>query len=116
MKISDSELKLLEIIWDNEPLKSGELVLKAFERYNWKKSTVYTILKKLVVKGAVKNDDAVVSSYVKREEVAAKRTETIKKSCGGSLPMFIAAFLDNEKLSKDEAEELKRLIDSFTED
>ena len=116
MKISDSELKLLELIWESEPLKSGELVLKAFERYTWKKSTVYTILKKLVVKGAVKNEEALVSACVRREEVAAKRTETIKKSCGGSLPMFIAAFLDNEKLSKSEAEELKRLIDSYTEE
>ena len=116
MKITDSELKLLEIIWEDEPIKSGELVIKAFERYDWKKSTVYTILKKLVTKGAVNNDNALVTSVVSRETVTAKKTETIKKSCGGSLPMFITAFLDNEKLTKSEAEELKRLIDSFTED
>lgn len=116
MKISDSELKLLEIIWEDEPIKSGELVIKAFERYDWKKSTVYTILKKLVIKGAVNNDNALVTSVVSRETITAKKTETIKKSCGGSLPMFIAAFLDDEKLTKSEAEELKRLIDSFTED
>ena len=116
MKISDSELKLLEIIWENEPIKSGELVLKSADSYGWKKSTVYTILKKLVNKSAVKNDNTVVTSLVNRETVTAKKTETIKKSCGGSLPMFIAAFLDNEKLTKKEAEELKNLIDSYTEE
>lgn len=114
--IPDSELKLLEIIWEKEPIKSGELVAMCFEAHNWKKSTVYTILKKLVNKGLVVNENSQISSVAKREEVMSQKTEAvINKAYGGSLPMFLAAFLSNERLTKKEAEQLKKLIDSYTE-
>lgn len=114
--IPDSELKLLKIIWETEPVKSGELVSLCFEAHSWKKSTVYTILKKLVNKGLVVNDESVISSVVKREKVMSEKSEAvIDKAYGGSLPMFLAAFLSRERLTKKEADELKKLIDSYTE-
>lgn len=117
MNISNSEHSLMEIIWENEPVKSGRLAELARERLNWKKSTVYTVLKKLVNKGAVKNENAVVTSLLPREDVMREQSENIiGKCCGGSLPMFLTAFLSRERLTREEAEELKRLIDEHTED
>ncbi len=117
MNIPDSEMKLMQLIWENEPLKSGELVSLAFKALGWKKSTVYTIVKKLANKGLIKNENAVVTSLAGRGDVLSDTSETvINKTYGGSLPMFLAAFLSREKLSKAEAEELKQLIDDYTEE
>lgn len=116
-KLPESEMKLLEIIWDSQPVKSGELVAKSFEAFGWKKSTVYTILKKLVTKGLAVNDNSVITAVHRREEVLSEKSEdVIAGSYGGSLPMFLTAFLSRERLSKSEAEELKRLIDEYTEE
>ncbi len=116
-KLPESEMKLLEIIWDSQPVKSGELVAKSFEAFGWKKSTTYTILKKLVTKGLAVNDNSVITAVHHREEVLSERSEdVIERSYGGSLPMFLTAFLSRERLSKSEAEELKRLIDEYTEE
>lgn len=116
MKISDSELKLMELIWKNEPIRSGELVTLAFDSLVWKKSTVYTVIKKLSGKGFIKSEDAVITSLCSREEVLTERSESlISKAYGGSLPMFLTAFLQKERITKAEAEELKKLIDEHTE-
>ncbi len=116
MKISDSELKLMELIWKNEPIRSGELVTLAFDSLVWKKSTVYTVIKKLSGKGFIKSEDAVITSLCSREEVLTERSESlISKAYGGSLPMFLTAFLQKEQITKAEAEELKKLIDEHTE-
>lgn len=116
MSISDSEQKLMELIWENEPMKSGALVILAAEKLGWKKSTVYTVVKKLSVKGIIKNENAVISSLRDREDVIGEKSKRIISKSYGSLPMFITAFLSREKLTKAEAEELKRLIDEYTED
>lgn len=117
MKISDSELKLMELIWKNEPIRSGELVTLAFDSLVWKKSTVYTVIKKLSGKGFIKSEDAVITSLCSREEVLTERSENlISKAYGGSLPMFLTAFLQKEQITKAEAEELKKLIDEHTEE
>lgn len=117
MSISNSEQSLMEIIWENEPIKSGKLVEIAAERLGWKKSTVYTVVKKLTVKGVIQSENAVISSLRSREDVMGEKSESfVNKSCGGSLPMFLAAFLGKEKLTRHEAEELKKLIDEFTVD
>lgn len=116
-KLPESEMKLLEIIWDNQPIKSGDLVAKSFEAFGWKKSTVYTILKKLVTKGLAVNNNSVITAVHRRKEVLSEKSEDIiERSYSGSLPMFLTAFLSREKLSKSEAEELKRLIDEYTEE
>jgi len=117
MNIPESEMKLMEVIWENEPIRSGELVSIAFERLGWKKSTVYTVVKKLVNKGLIRNENAVITASAARGEVLSENSETvINKTYGGSLPMFLTAFLSREKLSKAEADELKKLIDDYTED
>ncbi len=113
MKLSNSEMSLMDIIWEKAPIKSGNLVKEALERLGWKKSTVYTIVKKLTVKGAVKSEATVITPICKREDVLNERSdELIEKGYNGSLPMFLAAFLQKEKLTREDAEELKRLIDS----
>lgn len=117
MKISDSELKLMEIIWDNAPIRSGELVTMAFDSLGWKKSTVYTVVKKLTNKDIIRSENAVITPLCTRDEIMNEKTEKlISKGYGGSLPMFLTAFLQKEKLTKAEAEELKKLIDNYTEE
>ena len=105
------------LFWESEPVRAGDLVSLALEKHGWKKSTVYTILKKLVNKGFAVNEDSVIKSTRPREEVLSDRfEEEIERSYGGSLPMFLTAFLSREKLTKKEAEELKKLIDDYTEE
>ncbi len=116
MKLNNSEMTLMEIIWDNEPIRSGKLVQIAFDRQGWKKSTVYTILKHLTEKGAAVNDNSVVTAAAKREEQMHEQSGSVlERSFGGSLPAFMTAFFNGRKLSKKEADELKELIDSYTE-
>lgn len=117
MNISNSELNLMEIIWEKEPVKSGELVSAAYNTLGWKKSTVYTVIKKLTGKGLARSENAVVTSLVDRNNVFSEKSENlINTAYGGSLPMFLTAFLNKERLTRAEAEELKRLIDERTED
>jgi len=110
-KLFDAELKFMNIIWEEEPIKSGELVRVCNEKLGWKKSTTYTVLRKLAQRGVLKNENTIVTSIVKKEE-----TQIYEKSFGGSLPRFLTAFFGNKKISNDEAEELKKLIDSYKED
>ena len=117
MKLSNSEMSLMDIIWEKAPIKSGNLVKEALDKLGWKKSTVYTIVKKLTLKGAVKSEAAVITPMCKKDEVMGERSdELIENGYNGSLPMFLAAFLQKEKLTREEAEELKRLIDSCIND
>ena len=117
MKLSNSEMSLMDIIWEKAPIKSGNLVKEALDKLGWKKSTVYTIVKKLTLKGSVKSEAAVITPMCKKDEVMGERSdELIEKGYNGSLPMFLAAFLQKEKLTREEAEELKRLIDSCIND
>ncbi len=115
-KLCESEYRFAGLIWENEPLGSGELVKLCRHELGWKKSTTYTVLKKLCERGILKNEGAVVTSLVKREQVEKFESEQfINRTFGGSLPRFITAFMDGRTLSGKEAEELKRLIDSHKE-
>lgn len=116
MKLSNSEMNLMEIIWRDSPMKSGELAAKALDKLGWKKSTVYTVLKKLTQKSAVRSESAVITPLCSREDVLNQRSdELITNGYMGSLPSFLAAFLKKEKLTRADAEELKKLIDEYTE-
>jgi len=111
-KLFDAEYKFVSVIWDKEPINSTELVRLCADRLGWKKSTTYTVLKKLCERGILQNKEAVVTALIKREEVQKYESNTVvEKTFGGSLPKFLTAFLDERKLSQQEAEELKRIIE-----
>ncbi|MBQ7246783.1 MAG: BlaI/MecI/CopY family transcriptional regulator [Lachnospiraceae bacterium] len=106
------ETRFAEIIWDNEPLSSMELVRKAGELLDWKKSTTFTVLRRLCEKGLFRNESGVVTSLVTRDQFfAAQSRQYIDDIFGGSLPAFLAAFTAGKKLTEAEAAELQRIID-----
>lgn len=111
-KLFDAEYKFLSIIWDMEPINSTELSRVCIDKLGWKKSTTFNMIRKLTERGFVKNENATVSSVVKREQVAKYESESVvEKNFGGSLPAFIAAFLDGRKITAEEAAAVKKMID-----
>jgi len=115
-KLTESEEKFANSIWQTEPIGSGDLVKLCEKEFNWKKSTTYTVLKKLCDKGIFQNENAVVSSKIARDEYYSKQSiRFVEDTFGGSLPRFLTAFISGKKLSKHQAEELKRLIDEYKE-
>ncbi|NLU52741.1 MAG: BlaI/MecI/CopY family transcriptional regulator [Clostridiaceae bacterium] len=115
-KLSESEERFAELIWQNEPIGSGELVKLCEKEMNWKKSTTYTVLKKLCEKGVCRNENAVVSSLITKDEYYSRQSISfVEETFGGSLPKFLAAFIGGRKLSSQQAEELKKLIDEHKE-
>lgn len=114
-KLFDAEYKFASIIWENEPINSTELVKLSLEKLGWKKSTTYTVLRKLCERGILNNQDAMVSSIVKKDEAQKYESQTvIEKNFDGSLPQFLTAFLGKNKITSKEAEELKRIIEEAT--
>ncbi len=116
IRLFDSEFKFASIVWDNEPVGSGELVRLCAEKLGWKKSTTYTVLKKLCERGIMKNEKSTVVSIIKKENVQKAESEAVmSKAFNGSLPTFIASFLGGKTISAKEAEEIKRMIDEHEE-
>ncbi len=106
--------RFADIVWANEPLSSGELVKICDAKMGWKKSTTYTVLRKLCDKGILKNEDGIVSSLVSKEQFyAEKSSQVVADSFNGSLPAFVAAFVSKKKLTEKEAEEIQKLITDF---
>jgi BlaI family penicillinase repressor len=115
-KLFEAEYKFVSLIWNSEPINSTDLVRLCQEQLGWKKSTTYTVLRKLCARGILQNEGALVVALVKREEVQRYESEAlIDKSFGGSLPTFLTAFLGKKKLSAQEAQELKRIIEEAAE-
>ena len=111
-RLSQSETRFAEMIWQHEPIGSGELVKLCEKEMDWKKSTTYTVLKNLCEKGIFQNQNAVVTSLLKKDEFYAKQSRRfVEDTFGGSLPKFLTAFIGGKKLSDRQAEELKQLID-----
>lgn len=116
-KLTESEEKFAELIWQNEPLSSGDLVKLCEKEMNWKKSTTYTVLKKLCEKSIFQNENAIVTSLITKDEYYSKQSvRFVEDTFGGSLPKFLTAFIGSKKISKQQAEELKKLIDEHKED
>ncbi len=114
LKLCESDLRFMTVIWENEPLASGDLVKLCAEKFDWKKSTTYTMLKKMVEKGFAQNLNSAVTSLVPREKAEKFASEHfVKHTFKGSLPGFLAAFFDGRSISEKEAEELKSLIDGY---
>lgn len=111
-KLGEVEMKFADIIWENEPLSSGKLVNLCKDILDWKKSTTYTILRRVCDRGLFKNEDGIVTSNVSKMEFLSNKSEQfVEETFQGSLPGFIAAFTSNRKLSDEEVEELKKLIE-----
>lgn len=100
------------ILWENEPIKSGDLVKLCREKLGWKNTTTYTVIKRLSERGVVKNENTIVSSLVSKEEIQeAEIVDMVEKTFEGSLPAFIAAFGRHERLTEEEIENIKRMIE-----
>ena len=114
LKMGVVETRFAELIWDNEPMGSGELVKLCAQELNWKKSTTYTVLKKLCDRGIFANEDGVVRSlYNKEQFYAAQSRQYVEDTFQGSLPAFMAAFSAGHKLSEKELKEVQALLDSW---
>ena len=114
LRLGAVEGQFADIIWQNEPIPSGELVRLCEQKLEWKKSTTYTMLKRLCERGIFKNENGVVSSVLTKEEFGAAQSEKIiEDTFEGSLPAFIAAFTSRKKLSADDVDEIQKMIDAI---
>ena len=106
--------RFADIVWEHEPIGSGELVKLCERELSWKKPTTYTVLRKLCEKGVLKNDGGVVTSLISREAFySAKSEQIVEDSFRGSLPAFVAAFISRRELTAREADEIQKMIDAF---
>lgn len=115
-KVFESEYRFCEILWENEPVTSSELVRLCNERLEWKKSTTYTVIRRLSERGILKSEGAVVTSLVSKDDVqSAESAEVVERTFSGSLPSFIAAFARKKNLSRQEVDEIQKIIDTYRE-
>ncbi|MGI6027998.1 MAG: BlaI/MecI/CopY family transcriptional regulator [Candidatus Heteroscillospira sp.] len=113
-KIFESEYRFCLILWEHEPVASGELVRLCARELGWKSSTTYTVIKRLSQRGVLKNENSVVTSLISRDEAqSAEIDELVEKKFSGSLPAFIAAFARSRSISDAELDEVQRMIDRF---
>ncbi len=111
-KLGVIETRFAELIWEREPLSSGELVKLCQQELNWKKSTTYTVLKKLCQRGLFQNENGEVRSLVSKQEFQAMQSrQFVEETFDGSLPAFLAAFTSRQRLSQEEIRQLEALID-----
>lgn len=114
-KLADAEAKFADIIWEREPLASPELVRICEKEMNWKKSTTYTVLKKLCEKGIFRNENAMVSAVLSKEEFYGRQSRKyVEDVFEGSLPRFLTAFCGGKKLTAREVEEMQKFINENT--
>lgn len=113
VKLFDGEYRIMQIIWENEPLSSRELAEICFKQLEWKRTTTYTMLKRLIEKGYAQNINTIVSSLISKEEVQKKESKDfVEKNFAGSLYSFIAAFTSDNDLSDEEVKKIKKLIEN----
>ena len=113
-KVFESEYRFCVILWENEPIKSSELVSLCEQKLGWKPTTTYTVIKRLCQRGVLKNENTIVSSLISKDEIqAAEIDELVEKKFDGSLPSFFAAFTKRKNLSKEELDEVQAMIDDY---
>lgn len=111
-KIPESEYRFCLILWEREPIAATEMVKLCQEQLGWKRTTTYTVIKRLGERGVLKLENGVVTSLVSKEEAEASEIEDlVEKKFGGSLPAFVAAFTKHQNVSEKELDELQRMID-----
>ncbi len=113
-KVFESEYRFCLILWEREPVTSGELVKLCRERLGWKPTTTYTVIKRLSERGVLKNEHAVVTALVTRDQVqAAEIDELVEKKFSGSLPAFLSAFVRHRRLTPAELDQVQEMIDRY---
>ena len=113
-KLGVIEARFADLIWNNEPLSSGALVRLCLSELGWKKSTTYTVLKKLCERGIFRNEGGQVTALISREEFYAMQSQRfVEESFEGSLPAFIAAFSSRKALTAQEIKEIRRMINEM---
>ena len=113
-QMTETELKFAELIWQEAPIGSGELVKCCRQEFAWKKSTTYTFLKKLCEQKIFKNENAVVEPLITKDEYMQRQGEQfVEKAFGGSLPKMIAAFMEHKRLSRAQIEEIEQMIEEY---
>lgn len=116
MRMGTAEAKFADIIWGNEPISSGDLAKLGNKEFEWKKTTSFTVLKRLCERGLFQNQNGTVTSLVSREEFYARHSDQyVEETFGGSLPAFLTAFGRKNKLSDKEIDEIQMIIDSMRE-
>lgn len=116
LKLAAVESRFADIIWANEPIASGELAKLCEKELEWKRTTTYTVLKKLCVRGIFQNQDGVVTSCLSREEFYCRQGEIlVAEAFNGSLPAFIAAFTQRKSLSQEEITQIQQMINEAKE-
>lgn len=114
LRMGTAEAKFADIIWDNEPVSSGDLAKLANKEFEWKKTTSFTVLKRLCERGLFQNQNGIVTSLISKGEFYARHSELyIEETFGGSLPAFLAAFGSRKKLTDKEIDEIRGIIDSM---
>ncbi len=113
-KLGEMEAKFADLIWECAPLRSGELTKLCGEQFGWKRTTTYTMLKRLCERGIFANENGTVCVLMSKEEFqAGQGSAFIEEHFNGSLPLFLTAFSRKNKLSKNDVEKLQQLIDSY---
>ncbi len=111
-KIFESEYRFCLILWEHEPVTASELVKLCQTQLGWKRTTTYTVIKRLSERGVLKNEDGTVTSLVSKDEAQASEIdELVEKKFEGSLPAFVAAFTKHQNISEEELDEVQRMID-----
>lgn len=114
MELGEIQTRFAELIWEHEPIGSGELVRLCEDAFGWKKPTTYTVLRKLCEKGLFQNRDGRVTSLMAREDFYARKSrDFVEESFSGSLPAFVAAFVSGKAITAKEADEIEMLIADF---
>ncbi len=111
------ESRFADIIWSNEPISSAELARRSEAELNWKKTTSFTVLKRLCDKGIFKNVKGTVTSIISRDEFYSMQSKKyVDETFNGSLPAFLAAFCSRKRLSREEVDQLRRIVAEYGEE
>ena len=117
LKLYEYDYKFMSIIWDNEPVASGQLVKLALKKLGWKKSTTYTVLKRLCDKGIFQNNKGTVTSLISKQEFYSVQSEKfVAETFSGSLPAFLTAFTARKNLTPEEVAHLKKMVAEYEEE
>ena len=116
IRLAMVEARFADIVWENAPLSTKELITLCAEGLNWKRTTTYTVLKKLCEREIFKMEDSMVTVLIDKEEFRSRQSENfVKDNFSGSLPAFLAAFSARKKISKQEIDQIRQMLDSYEE-